>query len=51
MIFDAGITSIDDTIDGILTARTDRMFDILDDEFIMKPISLGIDKKEDGNEI
>ena len=46
-IFDAGITSIDDTIDGILTARTDRMFDILDDEFIMKPISLGIDKKED----
>jgi len=46
-IFDAGITSIDDTIHGILTDRTDRMFDILGDEFIMKAISLGIDEKED----
>ncbi len=49
-IFDAGITSIDDTIHGILTDRTNRMFDILDDEFIMKPISYGIDEKEDDEE-
>ena len=49
-VFDGGITSIDDTIDGILKDRTDRMFDILGDEFIMKPISLGIDKEEDGKE-
>ena len=48
--FDGGITSIDDTIDGILKDRTDRMFDILGDEFIMKPISLGMDKEEDGKE-
>lgn len=46
--FDDGITSIDNTIKGVLDTRTDTMFDILDDEFIMTPMSLG---KDDDDEI
>lgn len=46
-IFDGGIHSIDDIVDRVLNDRTNKMFDILDDEFIMNPMSLGMDKKYD----
>ena len=49
-IFDDEITSIDSTIKGVLDTRTDTMFDILDDEFIMTPMSLG-KNKDDSDEI
>ena len=45
--FDDGITSIDNTIKGVLDTRTDTMFDILDDEFIMTPMSLGKDEDDE----
>lgn len=52
-IFDDRITSIDNTIKGVLNTRTDTMFEILNDEFIMTPMSLGKDDgdKIDGSEI
>ena len=50
-IFNDGIHSIDDTIKGILDHRTNVMFDILNDEFKMTPISLGRELDDEDNDI
>lgn len=46
-VFPGNFPTIDDKIKGVLENRLNRMFDILDDEFSMKSLSLGSDDEAD----
>ena len=48
--FNGGISSIDNTIHNILDNRTTTMFDILDDEFKLTPISMGRELDDESEE-
>jgi len=47
-ILNDGSRTIDDTIDGVLNHRLHRLYDILEDEFLMEPVSLDSDEENDG---
>ena len=50
-VFPSKGTTIDRKINDILKTRTDRMFSILEDEFITKPLSLGTDTENDHSNV